>query len=142
MQRVLACVVRYAWRCFEVAALSVVRASQVRDDGEGVMAVKPGVLIGGPLCGSMTAPAARLDFVWCQASATRNGEPRARVFAGPGPSRSLYRSLGQESGHELFVFAGHTHAYCRCGGYTLVAWGEEHPRCRGCGLELRRHVPK
>lgn len=96
------------------------------------MAAPRGELIGGPLDGMRMGPGNRPNFIWV-ALAGRG----VRVHEAPTGRRHLYRSVGRTNGTEAFVFAGHTHRLCECGGYNEIGEGERNPRCELCGAALQ-----
>jgi hypothetical protein len=136
---------RYRGWCAAVAVVPVLWAanrrralpSPRRSRGALTMGIVPGRLVGGPLDGCKTSPGARLQYVWCHESPPKDGEPRARVYGAAGPGRYLYRTIGHVDGDEVWLYSGHTHAVCECGGFNQVG-GSLTPRCALCDAPLHR----
>jgi hypothetical protein len=94
---------------------------------------------GGPYCGigrgvGGATVSRGTRFAWI------NG--RGAVSPSPGPARHLYvltevevRLAGGKTGYEeVYMYAGHTHARCGCGGFFRKAEaGRERQPCPMCG---------
>jgi hypothetical protein len=98
------------------------------------VALPVGVLLGGPLDGHQLGRASRPMFVWVAGGEDHLGRTvKVRCYVVPSPKRHLYRSLVMENDREIFLYAGHTHRLCECGGYNVIA---STTSCQLCGEPL------
>ena len=93
------------------------------------MSVPRSLLVGGPLDGETVSASQSANYVWVQLT----GRGQARCYSTPQAGRHLYRLIHRVRPYK-YLYAGHTHALCECGGIAGINAAK--PKCPLCGEPL------